>query len=292
MEKSRKFLQKIGMPSEDVYSLTPTEKRFPDGAQYRFEVPGIEDPETMRRLLKELEKEQLIVHRITQTKGVFLLTDNELLEMAALAKEFQVQLLLAIGPRATTDLSASSRAPEGDLLGYRLRGQEQIVRAMEEVRRGLRFGCTHFLVYDEGSLWVFNKMREKGEIPAECHFKVSANAGYGNPCSLRMLEEAGADSINPVWDLPVSMLAAIRQAIAIPMDIHIENPKSTGGFIRYYEVPDMIKTVAPIYLKMAGSVEQEEPDLVKQHIRQLKLSKQMISAYYPEAMMSEKGSIK
>src|SRR5699024_2908257 len=140
MEKSREFLKKIGMPAGDLLSLTPTTKRFPDGAQYRFEVPGIQGPETMHELLKTVEKENLTVHRVTQTKGIYLLTDQELKEMVALAKEFRVQLLLAIGPRATTDTSASSHASEGDLLGFRLRGQEQIVRAMEEVRRGVRFG--------------------------------------------------------------------------------------------------------------------------------------------------------
>ena len=50
------------------------------------------------------------------------------------------------------------------------------------------------------------------------------------------------------------MLASIRSAIDIPLDVHTENPKSSGGFIRHYEVPQMIKSAGPIYLKTGGSV--------------------------------------
>ena len=82
-------------------------------------------------------------------------------------------------------------------MGYRLRGEEQIVRAIEDVKRAARLGCRGFLVYDEGCLWVLNQMRKAGEIPSDCHFKISAHAGHGNPASAKLLESIGADSINP-----------------------------------------------------------------------------------------------
>ena len=93
------------------------------------------------------------------------------------------------------------------------------------------------------------------------------------------------------------MLAAMRQAIDIPIDIHTENPKSTGGFIRHYEVPEMIRIASPIYLKTGGSVakthswDSSEAD-AKQRAKQVSLVKRMIDAYYPEAVQSPKGSIK
>lgn len=125
---------------------------------------------------------------------------------------------------------------------------------IEDVKRAAHLGCRGFLVYDEGCLWALNEMRKAGEIPADCHFKVSAHAGHGNPCSAKLLESIGADSINPVRDIQLQMLAAMRQAVNCPVDIHTENPKSTGGFIRHYEVPEMIRIAAPIYLKTGGSV--------------------------------------
>ena len=254
MKETREFLKSIGMPEGDAYDLPTSEKRFHDGGQYRFEVPGIQSPKVMEALLDEMDKYQISLHRVTQTKGIMMLTDNEIMEMVKLAKDYGTDLILAIGPRATTDTSASVNTPEGVRMGYRLRGQEQIVRAVEDVKRAAAFGCRSFLVYDEGCLWLLNEMRKAGEIPADCHFKISAHAGHGNPCSAKLLESIGANSINPVRDIQLQMLAAIRQAIDIPIDIHTENPKSTGGFIRHYEVPEMIRIAAPIYLKTGGSV--------------------------------------
>ena len=297
MKETREFLKSIGMPEGDAYDLPTSEKRFHDGGQYRFEVPGIQGPKVMEALLDEMDKYQISLHRVTQTKGIMMLTDNEIMEMVKLAKDYGTDLILAIGPRATTDTSASVNTPEGVRMGYRLRGQEQIVRAVEDVKRAAAFGCRSFLVYDEGCLWLLNEMRKEGEIPADCHFKISAHAGHGNPCSAKLLESIGANSINPVRDIQLQMLAAMRQAIDIPIDIHTENPKSTGGFIRHYEVPEMIRIAAPIYLKTGGSVakthswDSSEAD-AKKRAKQVSLVKRVIDAYYPEAIQSPKGSIR
>lgn len=297
MKETREFLTKIGMPSGDAYDLPTSEKRFSDGAQYRFEVPGIQGPKVMEALLEALDVYGIALHRVTQTKGIMMLTDNEIMSMVQLAKEAQTDLILAIGPRATTDTSASVNTAEGVRMGYRLRGQEQIIRAVEDVKRASAFGCRSFLVYDEGCLWLLNEMRKSGEIPQDCHFKVSAHAGHGNPCSAKLLESIGADSVNPVRDIQLQMLAAMRQAITIPIDIHTENPKSTGGFIRHYEVPEMIRVAAPIYLKTGGSVAQTHSwestsDDAKKRAKQVSLVKRVIDSYYPEASISKKGSIR
>jgi len=297
MKETREFLKSIGLPGEDAYDLPTSEKRFVDGGQYRFEVPGIQGPKVMEALLETMDKYEIHLHRITQTKGIMMLTDNEIIEMVRLAKEAQTDLVLAIGPRATTDTSASVNTPEGVRMGYRLRGQEQVVRAVEDVKRAVAFGCRSFLVYDEGCLWLLNEMRKAGHIPRNCKFKVSAHAGHGNPCSAKLLEMIGADSINPIRDIQLQMLVAMRQAIKIPIDIHTENPASTGGFIRHYEVPEMVRIAAPIYLKTGGSVAQSHSwdsttDDAKKRAKQVSLVKRMLDSYYPEAVQSPKGNIK
>ena len=297
MKETRDFLKKIGMPAGDAYDLPTSEKRFNDGGQYRFEVPGIQGPKVMEALLEAMDGYGIYLHRVTQTKGIMMLTDNEIMAMVKLAKQAETDLILAIGPRATTDTSASVNTVEGVRMGYRLRGQEQIIRAVEDVKRAAALGCRSFLVYDEGCLWLLNEMRKAGEIPADCHFKVSAHAGHGNPCSAKLLEQIGANSINPVRDIQLQMLAAMRQAIDIPIDIHTENPKSTGGFIRHYEVPEMIRIAAPIYLKTGGSVakthswDSTESD-AKQRAKQVSLVKRVIDSYYPEAVQSPKGGLR
>lgn len=293
MKETRNFLKSLGLPAGDAYSLESSEKRFDDGGQYRFEVPGIQGPKAMEALLDELDKYQIALHRVTQTKGIMMLSDQEIMSMVRLAEQEKLELILAIGPRATTDTSASVNTPEGVRMGYRLRGQEQIVRAVEDVKRAVSFGCKSFLVYDEGCLWLLNEMRKAGELPVGCRFKVSAHMGHGNPCSAKVLAMLGADSINPVRDIQLQMLGAIRQAIDIPIDIHTENPKSTGGFIRHYEVPEMIRIAAPIYLKTGGSVaathswDTTEED-AKKRAKQVSLVKRVIDVYYPEAIQSKK----
>ena len=293
MEKTRSYLKSIGLPGGDAYDLPSSGQRFPDGGQYRFEVPGIQGPASMKALLEEVDRLGLLLHRVTQTKGIMLLSDAEIVSMVEMAMNRKVHLILAIGPRATTDTSASVNTPEGVRMGYRLRGQEQIVRAVEDVKRAARLGCRGFLVYDEGCLWLLNQMRSAGEIPVDCEFKISAHAGHGNPCSARLLESIGADSFNPVRDIQLQMLAAVRQAVCIPIDIHTENPASTGGFIRHYEVPEMIRIAAPIYLKTGGSVAkthswESTADDAKKRAKQVSLVKRVIDEYYPEAVASPK----
>lgn len=296
MDQTREFLKSIGLPGGDAYDLPTSEKRFGDGGQYRFEVPGIQGPGTMKALLNQMDEYGFYIHRVTQTKGIMTLTDAEIEKMVQLSHDYQVQLILAIGPRATTDTSASVQTPEGSRMGYRLRGQEQIVRAIEEIKRAANIGCRGFMVYDEGALWVLNEMRKCGELPEDCHFKVSAHTGHGNPCSAKLLESIGANSINPVRDIQLQMLAGIRQAIDIPIDIHTENPTSSGGFIRHYEVPEFIRTAGPIYLKTGGSVAKTHSwdsteDDAKKRAKQVMLVKRVIDQYYPEAIYSPKGSI-
>ncbi len=289
MQKTKDFLSKMGLPTGDCYDLPTSEKRFEDGAQYRFEVPGIQGPSAMAALLEAVEKNGVPVHRVTQTKGVMTLLDNEITQMVDMARDAAVELVLSIGPRATTDTSASVNTPEGVRMGYRLRGQEQVIRAVEEVHRGVALGVKSFLVYDEGSLWLMNEMRKAGELPADVRFKVSAHTGHGNPCAAAMLAQIGANTFNPIRDIQMQMLSAIRQAVDLPLDVHTENPASTGGFIRHYEVPEMVRVAAPIYLKTGGSVakthswDSSDADAAKR-AKQVKLVKRMLDEYYPEAV--------
>lgn len=294
MEETRAFLRTLGLPDRDGYALETSKKRFDDGGQYRFEVPGIQGPAVMEALLEAVGQYGIYLHRVTQTKGIMMLTDHEIMEMVRLAKDGKTDLILAVGPRATTDTSASVHTAEGVRMGYRLRGQEQMIRAVEDVRRAAALGCHTFLVYDEGCLWLLNEMRKAGELPGQCHFKVSAHMGHGNPCSAHVLEMLGADSINPVRDIQLQMLSAMRQAIQIPIDIHTENPASTGGFIRHYEVPEMIRIASPVYLKTGGSVAKTHSwdstaEDAKKRAKQVSLVKRMIEQYYPEAVQSPKG---
>lgn len=293
MNSTIDYLSKLGINKED--SSFKSSKTFKDGGQYRLEVPGIQSPETMEVLLKEAENKDITLHRITQTKGIMLLSDLEIKEMVNLAKQYKVELFLSVGPRATYDTSASVNTKEGSRMGYRLRGYDNLVYAIEDVKRATELGVRGILLYDEGLLWVLNQMREDGIIAKNTHFKLSAHTGHGNPADGKLFQELGLNSLNPVRDLQIPMIAAIRSACDIPLDLHTENPKSSGGFIRHYEIPEIIKVASPVYLKTGGSVAKSHnwdttsKDAILR-LKQVELVNRVIEKYCPDAVMSLKSS--
>ncbi len=293
MDETKEFLKKVGIG--ETFNDFESEKRFKDGGQYRFEVPGIQSPKTMNALLKESVKNNIFIHRVTQTKGIMMLSDDEIKEMVNLAINYGCELFLSVGPRATYDTSATVHTKEGSRIGYRLRGYDNLVYAIEDVKRACSLGIRGILLYDEGLLWVLDKMRKAGELPLNVHFKLSAHAGHCNPASAILLEKIGLNSLNPVRDLQIPMIAAIRNSIDIPIDLHTENPKSTGGFIRHYEVPAFIKVASPVYLKTGGSVaanhnwDTTEKEAIAR-VKQVKLVKRVIDEYSPDAIPSPKNS--
>lgn len=293
MDDTKNFLKGLGIEEQD--SNYVSSKRFNDKGQYRLEIPGIQSVNALETVLKTCKQKDIFIHRITQTKGIMFLTDDEISRMVDLAGSNGVELFLAVGPRATYDTSASVHTKEGIRIGYRLRGYDNLVYAIEDVKRAVSLGVRGILLYDEGLLYVLSKMRNEGQLPKTLHFKLSAHAGCSNPASAKLFESIGLNSLNPVRDLQIPMLASIRSAINIPMDVHTENPKSSGGFIRHYEVPSMIKVAAPIYLKTGGSVakthswDTTSQDAVKR-VKQVELVKRIIDKYCPDAVISPQAS--
>lgn len=288
------FLRSIGITKSEKM-LNPSKKRFPDHSQYRFEVPGIQKPQAMSALMDAVTENDLTIHRVTQTKGIMMLSDQEIEQMVDMACDYDVELFLSVGPRATYDTSASAKTKEGARIGYRLRGYDNLYYAIEDVKRAVNHGVRGIVVYDEGLLWTLGKMRQEGELPCDLHLKVSAHTGHGNPAAAKLLEYIGADSFNPVRDLQINMISALREAIDISIDIHTENPQSSGGFIRHYEVPDIIKVASPVYLKTGGAVAAHHgwdttEKQARERIGQVALVQSMIDRYYPDAKMSKKGA--
>jgi hypothetical protein len=294
-EETRAYMKKKGLPPGDLYDLPTSDLRFPDGAQYRIEVPTINTAPAMRKLLETTENYDTVIHRVDETYGIMRHTDEELEEFIQIAKDFRVELNLSTGPRATYDTGATVLSSQGVRIGYRLRGMEQVVRAAEDVKRAVEMGCRGILIYDEGFLWLVNEMRKDGELPRDVKFKLSAHCGHGNPASFKVLQDLGADSINPVRDLQLPMIAALRAVMTVPVDLHTDNPPASGGFIRTYEAPEMVRIGAPLHLKTGNSalsahgVPTSEADAVRMAQQTVCISR-AVEKYYPEAKRSQKGA--
>ena len=245
----RDALADMGLPRGDLHELPDSAKRFPDGAQYRVEIPSTEGPRCLEAVLEEAERLEVRVHRISQGSGVFLLSDEELDEMARLGSSAPVEVSLFARPNAGWDTSATSRAPAGAGLAAAARGTEQLVAVLEDASRAAAHGIRSVLLADVGALSAFAAMREAGRLPAEMQAKMSVMLPIANPATAQLLERLGASTLNVTPDLSLAQIAAIRAAVSLPLDVYVEVPDNLGGFVRLHEIPELIRVAAPVYIK-------------------------------------------
>lgn len=301
MDATRRFLESLGLPRGDLHDLPGSTKRFPDGAQYRVEIPSTEGPAALAAILEEAEANHLTIHRVSQGSGVMLMTDDEIRAMAALAKSHQVEVSLFARPNAAWDIGAMAQASAGKTIGPRLRGEDQLIYCLEDVKRAASLGIRSVLLADEGALWVAAEMRKAGILPAEMQFKISVMMASANPASIGLMERLGADTFNIPTDLTLAQIAAIRQAVDIPLDVYVEAPDDLGGFVRLYEIAELVRVAAPIYLKfglrnapniypVGKHIEPVSLALSRERVRRARIGLDLLARYYPEAIQSSPGA--
>ncbi len=302
MEKIRKAMEKHGVPGRDLYELPTSKKRFPDKCHYRIEISGVERPSTLEALIDEMDKRNVPVHRlISMVMGATLLSDDEMERFARMAKDAKLEVIVTPGPRTLWDLGGQIRTPEGAVSGIRFRGSDNLAYVIADIKRAMEFGFRGFLVVDEGLLWLLTEMRKAGDIPKDVVFKVSIFAGHANPAGAKVLEMLGADTFNPVADLPLPMLAALRKAVDMPIDVHVYLFDSFGGFNRIWETPEITRITAPCYYKIepgasVGSLYKPwvSPDLLafmaREKVKTAEMIISLIEKNYPEAKLSKIGA--
>lgn len=298
MNRSRAALSGTGLPPGDPHPAPTSAKRFPDGAHYRIEIPSTEGPAAFRAVLDTAATLRVPVHRVSQGSGIMLLTEGEIREMAALGADRGIEVNLFVGPRATFDIGAQAYAPAGKSLGLSLRGSEQLVYAIEDVRSAVEWGIRSVLVSDIGLLAILAKLKRAGDLPESLVLKTSVMMAPANPASARVLEDLGATTINVPSDLTLPQLAAIRSAIDAPIDLYVEAPDNIGGFVRHYETPEFIRVGAPLYVKLglrnapdiypSGThLESTAVALSKERVRRARLVLDRIGQYGPDLVASQ-----
>ena len=161
----RDYLESISFPRRDSYEMTDSGKECSSGGQYGIEIASAQTPNVMQIMLKFIKKYSFKPHRFTETRGIFRLTDDHIKEMINICVNENMGLILSVGPRAFYDTSASARSEQGARISYRLRGMENIVHAVEDVKRAISLGVRGILVYDEGLLSLLNRMKQDGLLP-------------------------------------------------------------------------------------------------------------------------------
>ena len=225
-----------------------SEQRFSDGLRYRIEIPSVEGPRVLEAVLDEAEARSVPVRRVSQGSGVMMLTDAEIRAMTRLGADARVEVSLFIGPRGAWDTGGQSLATTA--AGGVARGVAGIEAAVAEVRRGVALGIRSFLVADLGVLQTLGDLRRAGELPASLVLKTTVLLPCANPATAAALEALGATTINVSTDLSAAELGELRAACAAPLDVYVEVPDDQGGFVRFYDVPDIVRLAAPVYVKL------------------------------------------
>jgi hypothetical protein len=301
MEKTQKFLSKLKLPAEDNHTLKPSSKRFRDGGQYRLEIPSVEGPRVFREVLAASKELKVPIHRVSQGSGILLLTNAEISEMARIGHDQRIEVCLFVGPRATFETGAQTLSTAGKVIGLQHRGADQLVYAVEDVRRACDLGIRSVLPADLGLIWVLSEMRKSGQLPKNLVIKSSVTLPAANPATARLFEGAGVSTLNIPTDLSPAQIGAIRQTVSIPIDLYIEVPDNFGGFVRYYEMPSIISVAAPVYFKFGlrnapdiypsgRHIEDLAVNMGRERVHRARIALDLVERYAPDAKMSPLGT--
>src|SRR5262249_15562203 len=186
---------------------------------------------------------------------------------------------------------------EGGVVGRWLRGADQLGYGVEEVRRAASLGVRSILVADVGQLMILGRMKAAGDLPPDFVLKISVTLAAANPATARVLEDLGATSINLPVDLSLPQIAAIRLAIDAAIDFYVEAPDDFGGTVRYYEIAELVRVAAPIYVKFGvrtapalypgrRHLESTVLALSRERVRRAAIGLALLRRYAPDAVAS------
>lgn len=302
LKKIRDFMENMGIPGRDGYDLPTSAKSFPDGAKWRIEIAGVERASTLEAMIAESKKRDVVVHRAIGTVGGSTFCDfQELKDMAQMAKDEQIELIMTTGHRKAWDPGSKENSTwEGAMQGMRLRGSDNISYHIADMMRNVEAGFRGFLVYDEGVLSIISKMRSEGLLPKETVFKFSVFGGYCNAAGAKVVESMGVNSLNPLSDVSLPILAGIRKAVDIPLDVYTIVVDSFGGMYRAYETPEIARVASPVYFKFEpGSSEADiykpwmfenyHQDFIREKVKIASVVQEIMAKHAPELKTSAKG---
>lgn len=89
--------------------------------------------------METAEKHDVTANRVDETFGIMRHTDESILEFISIAKEYGCEFNFSIGARATYDTNTqrATGTPRGNWIAYRLRGMDQVIRAVEDAKRAI-----------------------------------------------------------------------------------------------------------------------------------------------------------
>ena len=281
IENINKYLIRLGLPGRDNYELPTSNKTFPDGAHFRTE-EVLTTVEEYKRTLSLYEKSGFVVNRITDVRGTMFDSDKDILKKLELARSHGCEVIMGPGS-CGNPFDISQQAEEGSMVEGKIRGMDQMVDFIRDMLRVVELGCRSVLMFDEGLLNIALIMRREGKLPPETKFKISANISVANAaaCNFWFSLLGKQDEINPVRDLTLPMISAMREVTDHVLDIHIYWRLKIA---RIMEAPEIVRIGSPVYLKNSSSgTGVDIDDRCSKSFRVV----EMINKYYPDAIQPE-----
>ncbi len=202
----------------------------------------------LRAVLEEADRRGVEIQRVSQGSGVMMLTDEEIRDMARMGADASIEVSLFLGPRGAWEVGGQALATAA--AGGVARGADGLAWCVAEARRAADLGIRSVLVADVGILALLAELRAAGELPVNFIFKTSVLLPAANPATASTLERLGAGTINAATDLSPAQLGEMRAAVSVPLDVYVEVPDDQGGFVRFYDVPEVVRAAAPVYVKL------------------------------------------
>ena len=302
IDEIRAFMEMMGIPGRDLYDLPSSTRTFPDGAHYRIEIAGVERPSNMRAMIEEARRREMPIHRVIATVGGATYCDfSELKEIARMGRETGIEVIMTVGHRLGWDAGAKeSVTSEGQQNGWRHRGSDNIAYFIVDLMRCVEAGFRGFLIYDEGVLTIVDEMRKKGMLPPETIFKISVFAGYRSAAGAKLAESLGGNTLNPSSDISLPVLAGIRKAVSIPLDVYISVVDSFGGAFRAYEAAEIARIASPCYLKFEPGASEGliykpwvfddfHDRFIREKVKLASIVRELIGRMNPDLRLSDRG---
>ena len=155
---------------------------------------------------------------------------------------------------------------------------------------GVKLGVKSVLVGDIGLLNVLGKAKRSGDLPADLVLKTSVALPCNNPATAALYEDLGASTLNLTTDLSLAQISAIRSQVDVPVDVYVEAADDFGGAVRHYEVPDLVRVAAPVYLKFTvrnspglypagGHIQGLVESTARERVRRASIGHSMLTRY-------------
>ena len=203
MTATRDFLRSIGLPPGDLNELPDSDKRFPDGAQYRDRDPEHRGPALPRgrarggRAARRPRPSRLAGQRRLPAHRRGARRDGA-------HRRCRTRRGLAVhAPERGLGHVGDGPLAAGAVVAPAAHGQEQVVACLDDARRAADHGFRSVLIADLGVLSAFTAHEAAGELPADMQAKISVMLPAANPAAARVLERARREHDQPA-DRPLA----------------------------------------------------------------------------------------